>query len=243
MLRKLIKHGWRAVTEAHTAYWIVELLGAVVPPSILTSMVAGLGEHSVAILCTIFFFGLATSTVVVLVILGYRADRKTISPSASPTASLSDDMAESIPDVRVADNPSVIDLLWIKILQRYRVSQEWSLEYCPEPFQDGCFADPALFPEAGLVDPPIFKVGRGKPSPKTNFGNGHVEVQDSAPELPMLDGSMPRVAVWRVQPRNQGPMSLTGSCFSSESAPRPFHHGIRGRGGTIFRSALPSCVA
>ena len=28
-------------------------------------------------------------------------------------------------------------------------------------------------------------------------------------------------------------MSLTGSRFSSESAPRPFHHGIRGRGGTI----------
>ena len=35
-------------------------------------------------------------------------------------------------------------------------------------------------------------------------------------------------------------MSLTGSCFSSESAPRPFHHGIRGRGGTIFGTALPS---
>ena len=29
-------------------------------------------------------------------------------------------------------------------------------------------------------------------------------------------------------------MSLTGSRFSSESAPRPFHHGIRGRSGTIF---------
>jgi hypothetical protein len=29
-------------------------------------------------------------------------------------------------------------------------------------------------------------------------------------------------------------MSLTGSRFSSESAPRPFHHGIRGRGGTIL---------
>ena len=28
-------------------------------------------------------------------------------------------------------------------------------------------------------------------------------------------------------------MSLAGSCFSSESAPGPFHHGIRGRGGTI----------
>jgi hypothetical protein len=32
-------------------------------------------------------------------------------------------------------------------------------------------------------------------------------------------------------------MSLTGSCFSSESAPGPFHHGIRRRGGTIFRAA------
>src|ERR1019366_73390 len=35
-------------------------------------------------------------------------------------------------------------------------------------------------------------------------------------------------------------MSLTGSCFSSESAPRPFQYGIRERGGTIFRAALPS---
>ena len=35
-------------------------------------------------------------------------------------------------------------------------------------------------------------------------------------------------------------MSLTGSRFSSESAPGPFHHGIRGRGGTIYSAALPS---
>src|SRR5262245_63605242 len=35
-------------------------------------------------------------------------------------------------------------------------------------------------------------------------------------------------------------MSLAGSRFSSESAPRPFHHGIRRQGGTIFRAALPS---
>jgi hypothetical protein len=35
-------------------------------------------------------------------------------------------------------------------------------------------------------------------------------------------------------------MSLTGSCFSSESALGPFHHGIRRRGGTIFGAALPS---
>src|SRR6266446_3500773 len=35
-------------------------------------------------------------------------------------------------------------------------------------------------------------------------------------------------------------MSLTGLYFSSESAPRPFQYGIRRRGGTIFRAALPS---
>ena len=33
-------------------------------------------------------------------------------------------------------------------------------------------------------------------------------------------------------------MSLTGSCFSSESAPRPFQYGIRRRGGTIFWAAF-----
>src|ERR1035437_9132438 len=37
-------------------------------------------------------------------------------------------------------------------------------------------------------------------------------------------------------------MSLTGSRFSSESAPRPFHYGIRGRGGTIFGSAFGSAL-
>jgi hypothetical protein len=34
-------------------------------------------------------------------------------------------------------------------------------------------------------------------------------------------------------------MSLAGSCFSSVSAPRPYHHGIRERGGTIYWTALP----
>src|ERR1039458_7930533 len=37
-------------------------------------------------------------------------------------------------------------------------------------------------------------------------------------------------------------MSLTGSRFSSESAPRPFHYGIRGRGGTIFGSVFGSVL-
>jgi hypothetical protein len=34
-------------------------------------------------------------------------------------------------------------------------------------------------------------------------------------------------------------MSLTGSCFSPKSAPRPFYHGIRERGGPIFWAASP----
>src|SRR5437899_5288282 len=35
-------------------------------------------------------------------------------------------------------------------------------------------------------------------------------------------------------------VSLAGSCFSSDSAPGPFHHGIRRRGGTILSAALRS---
>ena len=35
-------------------------------------------------------------------------------------------------------------------------------------------------------------------------------------------------------------MCLAGSRFSSDSAHRPFHHGIRGRSGTIYWAALPS---
>jgi len=51
------------------------------------------------------------------------------------------------------------------------------------------------------------------------------------------------VVVIRERREGQHPsvsMSLAGSCFSSESAPRPFHHGIRRRGGTIYWAALPS---
>src|SRR5262245_48132040 len=35
-------------------------------------------------------------------------------------------------------------------------------------------------------------------------------------------------------------MSLTGSCFSSDSAPRPFHHGIRRRGDVCAQSISDS---
>src|SRR5262249_52443366 len=41
-------------------------------------------------------------------------------------------------------------------------------------------------------------------------------------------------------PPTPASMSLTGSRFSSDSAPRPFHRGIRRRGGTILWATLPS---
>jgi len=55
--------------------------------------------------------------------------------------------------------------------------------------------------------------------------------------------SMSASLIGRVGSSVSGPlplvwMSLAGSCFSPESALRPFHHGIRGRGGAIFGSVL-----
>src|SRR6516165_6434122 len=43
-------------------------------------------------------------------------------------------------------------------------------------------------------------------------------------------------------PRLGVSMSLAGSCFSPESAHRPFHHRIRRRGGTIFWATFPIAV-
>src|SRR3954469_288481 len=57
--------------------------------------------------------------------------------------------------------------------------------------------------------------------------------EESASLIGRLGSSAFRLSTFAVS------MSLAGSRFSSESAPRPFHHGIRGRGGTIFRAALP----
>src|SRR5271167_1688923 len=59
-------------------------------------------------------------------------------------------------------------------------------------------------------------------------------VHESASLIGRLGSSAFRLSTTAVS------MSLTGSCFSSESAPRPFQHGIRERGGTIFWAALPS---
>ena len=61
-----------------------------------------------------------------------------------------------------------------------------------------------------------------------------IELSMSASLIGRLGSSAFRLSTTAVS------MSLAGSCFSSESAPGPFHHGIRGRGGTTFWAALPA---
>ena len=76
MLFQLVKRGWRVVTEVHTTHWlIVDVLGALIPSSILTAIVAFFGEHSVAALATVFFLALAASALVVIATLGYRQEK------------------------------------------------------------------------------------------------------------------------------------------------------------------------
>src|SRR5664279_5055691 len=65
------------------------------------------------------------------------------------------------------------------------------------------------------------------------FGIGAAD-EDAASLIGRLGSSTFRLSTTAVL------MSLTGSRFSSESAPGPFHYGIRGRGGTICWAALPS---
>src|SRR6476469_8393083 len=71
-------------------------------------------------------------------------------------------------------------------------------------------------------------------SPHPSSREGHLPLLGGASLIGRLGSSAFRLSTTTVS------MSLTGSCFSSESAPRPFQYGIRRRGGTIFRAALPS---
>ena len=73
MLFQLVKRGWRVVTEVHTTQWLIVSL---VPSSALTAIVAFLGEHSVAVLATVFFLALVASALVVVAILGYRKEKE-----------------------------------------------------------------------------------------------------------------------------------------------------------------------
>ena len=79
-----------------------------------------------------------------------------------------------------------------------------------------------------------------KRSPDRNVNiNGSFEASSLAAMSASLIGHSGS-STFRLSTTTAVSMSLTGSCFSSESAPRPFHYGIRERGGTIYCAALPS---
>jgi hypothetical protein len=70
----IIKRGWRIVTEVHTMYWLFfDVFGALGFPSVVTAVVAWLGEHSIAVLSIVFLLALAFAILVILSILGSAA--------------------------------------------------------------------------------------------------------------------------------------------------------------------------
>ena len=74
---RLLRHGWRVVTEVHTAYWLIaDVLVALLPPTVATVLADFLGEHSPALLIIVFCAVTAASTLILLAWLGYRREDK-----------------------------------------------------------------------------------------------------------------------------------------------------------------------
>ena len=64
-------------------------------------------------------------------------------------------------------------------------------------------------------------------------------VRRTSPEHALMSASLiGRVGSSAFRPSTAVSMSLAGSCSSPDSALGPFHHGIRGQGGTIFEAAF-----
>src|ERR1035437_5970247 len=91
-----------------------------------------------------------------------------------------------------------------------------------------------------LVPRPLFAEWVNIREEISNGSTRPVAAADSTPMSASLIGHL-RSSTFRLSTTSVS-MSLTGSRFSSESAPRPFHYGIRGRGGTIFGSAFGSAL-
>lgn len=115
-LVKLLRHGWRTVREVHTVIWLIsDVLGVSLAPVVLSVWALARGLPA-PVIAAIAFVTLGISVLVLLAFLGYRAQRrgaagKTSGTKAAPqSTAISADIAEHIPDLRVADNPSVIEL-------------------------------------------------------------------------------------------------------------------------------------
>jgi hypothetical protein len=72
----LICNGWRLIEKAHTVWWILEILGLSVTPSVIvTAATAYYGEHSIAVLAATFVLTFSLALLSTLAFLGYRLER------------------------------------------------------------------------------------------------------------------------------------------------------------------------
>jgi hypothetical protein len=96
-LLRLLRSGWRMVTEAHTIYWIAGLLGISAPPAgALTAVLAFVGEHSAALLTIAFAILLAVFTAIVLLVLGYRRESQLSAALAADAGTIRSTVASSL---------------------------------------------------------------------------------------------------------------------------------------------------
>jgi hypothetical protein len=75
-IRRLLELGWRAVTEAHTALWVIEMI---VTPTVLTAVLAWFFEHSPAVIGGFFLLALAATVLVTLALLGHWRETHPVS--------------------------------------------------------------------------------------------------------------------------------------------------------------------
>jgi len=87
---QLLHRGWRVLTEAHTALWVLGVMGISVPPTIGTGLLFIIGEHSAAFLSMTFAILAAATVLISLAALGGISERQSkcgLSPSAGHSVS------------------------------------------------------------------------------------------------------------------------------------------------------------
>src|ERR1019366_9545376 len=91
-IKRLLTLGWRVVTEAHTALWVIEMI---LPAAVLTGILSWFFEHSPAVIGGFFIIVLGVSVLVTLAILGHRREGRQL--AAPPPAD--DDVEWTIGDL------------------------------------------------------------------------------------------------------------------------------------------------
>jgi hypothetical protein len=114
-LTRWLHRGWRMVTEAHTVSWIyAEVFGFPISLGSGTAYIATLlGERSPWVLGLIFVPITVLCALLILLIVGHRAEQREahqVGLASAPKASLPAEISEGIPDLRVADEPTALAL-------------------------------------------------------------------------------------------------------------------------------------